>query len=99
MTILTSSLSLGILAGAAWNAANFCCLKQLFAAWMGPSPSRTRVIGWLLAKFVFLYPSAFLLLRHPAVSPFGFGLGFTLVLLIGMGVVLLRAQRTIAHGR
>ena len=94
-----SSFTIGLICGAAWNAANFWCLTRLLAAWVGPRRSQPRAIGWVLVKLAVVYPSAFLLLRHPQVSPIGFGLGFTLVLLIGIGAFAGRAQRSLAHGR
>ena len=99
MTPTLASFSIGLLAGAAWNLASFWCLRRLLAAWIGPRASQPRAIGWVVAKLAVLYPSAYLMLRHPLVSPIGFGLGFTLVLLAGMGLSLAQAQRRIAHGR
>lgn len=94
-------MAIGVLAGGAWNLASLWVLMRLLDAWMGKAPSQKRAIGWLIAKFTLLYPSAFLLLRHPASSPMGFGLGFTLVLLIGLAAFFVQAQRSIgvSHGR
>ena len=94
-----SSVLLGVLAGGAWNLASLWCLRQLVRAWLGPQPSRPRVIGWLLVKFPFLYYLIFLMLRSGVVSSVGFGIGFSVVLAAAMGGLLWRAQRTVAHGR
>jgi hypothetical protein len=95
-----SELSLGLLAGALWNAANFWVLARLLRAWVGPRRSQRRVVGWLIVKLAAVYPAAFLALRHPLVSPLGFGLGFTLVLFAGIGWLMTRTQRALVpHGR
>jgi len=93
---------LGVLAGALWNLASLWCLTQLLRAWLGPHPSRRRVLLWLLVKFPLFYLLVFVLLRHPAISIVGFGVGFTLVLLLVMGWVIRQSQRALAirpHGR
>ena len=86
----------GVLAGGAWNLASLWCLARLLNAWLGPHPSRRRVIGWLLVKFPLLYLLVFLLLRRPAVSLVGFGVGFTVVLAVVVGGMAVPATRMAA---
>ena len=83
--------ALGVGVGGIWNLASLWCLVQLLNAWLGQSPSKKRALGWLLVKFPCLYGLAFLLLWTRAVSPVGFGIGFTIVLLMMMGGMALRA--------
>lgn len=93
---------LGALAGALWNLASVWCLIQLLQAWMGPHPSRRRALLWLLVKFPLLYLLVFVLLRHPAISIVGFGVGFSLVLVIMVGWLLRQAVQMAPihpHGR
>ena len=88
---------MGITAGVAWNLLSLWSLAQLLKAWLGPTPSRPRVIGWLLVKIPLLYALAFVLVSHPSISPLGFGLGFTASLaLVLIGYLL---KRRLAHGR
>lgn len=94
--------ALGVAAGGAWNLTSLWCLVQLLSVWLGPQRSTRRVVGWLLVKFPALYLTAWLLLRHQAVSPVGFGVGFTVVLVTALGFFLLRVRQLItpaAHDR
>lgn len=77
-------LALGVLAGGLWNGASLWCLANLLQAWLGPSPSQRKVIGWLLVKFPLLYVLAFGALKLPPVSLIGFGIGFTVTLVAVM---------------
>lgn len=77
--------ALSVAAGGAWNLASLWCLGQLLQAWLGPQPSRRRVIGWLLVKFPLLYLLAFGVIRSPLIAPEGFGAGFTVVLAAVVG--------------
>ena len=93
---------LGVLAGATWNLASLWCLTRLLRAWLGPQPSRRRVLLWLLVKFPLLYLLVFLLLRQPAISVVGFGVGFSLALLVVVGWLLRQAVQMSPirpHGR
>lgn len=92
-------LAASLLVGGAWNLASLWCLIRVLSAWIGPSASRRRAIAWLVVKLGGLYPLAWLMLRHPAMSALGFGLGFSLVLLVILAYVVWAAQRTISHGR
>ena len=76
--------ALGILAGGGWNAASLWSLRRMLGAWLGPRPSRRRALGWLFVKFPCLYLLAFALLRLPMISAMGFGIGFTIVLILGL---------------
>ena len=94
--------ALGVFAGGAWNLASLWCLVQLLNAWLGPAPSRKRVWGWLLVKFPLLYFLAFGLLWTKAVSAVGFGVGFSVVLLViltGMACQAKHLVITRPHGR
>lgn len=93
MTNGGSALLLGFLAGGAWNLVNLWCLAHLLRAWIGPRPSRRRVVGWLVVKFPLWYAAAILVLQQPGVSLVGFGAGFTLVLLAAAGRHLLSVRR------
>lgn len=88
-------LVLGMLAGGAWNLVNLYCLARLLRAWLGPQRSTRRVAAWLLAKFGVLYVMVFWLLRLPTVSPVGFGLGFTVVLITAVWLLALRTRRLV----
>lgn len=90
-------MSLGVIAGGLWNAASLWCLSGLLHAWLGPHPSRRRVVGWLLLKFPFLYLALFGLTGHAMISMFGFGIGFSLVLLIVLGWFIARARVPVVH--
>ena len=76
--------ALGVLAGGGWNAASLWSLRRMLGAWLGPRPSWRRALGWLFVKFPCLYLLAFALLRLPTISAMGFGVGFTIVLLLGI---------------
>ena len=90
------TITIGVVAGIAWNLASLWCLSRLLAAWLGPSPSKRRAIGWLLVKFPLLYLLAFALVRGSSVSLIGFGAGFSAVLVVMLAAFALRAQRRIA---
>lgn len=92
----------GLFIGGAWNLASLWCLVHLLSAWIGPHPSRRRAIAWLLLKFPLLYLLAFVMFRSPRVSLIGFGVGFTIVLIVLIGWFALQArQMTLMrpHGR
>ncbi len=87
-----TTLALGTLAGAAWNLASLWCLTRLLNAWLGPHPSRWQALGWLMVKFPLLYLALIALLRTPACSVVGFGIGFTIVLAVQLGRFVIQPQ-------
>ncbi len=91
----------GIFAGGGWNVLSFWCLAQLLDAWTGPQRSRRRVILWLVVKCPLLYGLAYALVCSPQVSLVGFGVGFSVVLLVMVGGFVWGAQRLIVtrHGQ
>ncbi len=99
-TVLASSvaalhgprLAVSLLAGGTWHIMSLGCLTRVLAAWLGPQPSRRRAVGWLLLKLS-LYGGAFAMMQWQAVSALGFGLGFTLVLVIVLAVFAVSARR------
>ena len=94
--------TVGVLAGGVWNLASLWCLVHLLNAWLGPTPSRRRAITWLVLKFPLLYLLAVGVLLNQRVSVVGFGLGFTVVLLILVGWFALQARHMTLlrpHGR
>ena len=88
--------ALGVFAGGVWNLVNLWCLVRLLIAGLGPQRSNTRVVGWLLVKFLLLYAVAFQLLRDPAVSLVGFSIGFSVVLVTVVTFLALRTRQLIA---
>ena len=86
------SLAAGIAAGGAWSVANLWCLSRVLAAWIGPEHSRRRAVAWLLVKLAILYPAALAVLsaRHQ-LAP-GFGIGFSLVLVVVIAGFALRGR-------
>ena len=94
--------AVGIAAGGLWNLASLWCLTRMLRAWLGPVRSPRRAMAWLLLKLVVIYPLAVVLIRHPAGSMIGFGIGFTAVLIVAMAWFFRRAARVIpqhSHGR
>lgn len=99
---MSEGLLPGIIIGGAWNLVNLWSLARMLDAWLGPRRSQRRTITWLLIKFPLLYTAMFLLLRHPAVSVIGFGIGFTVVLAATVIRLALDAQHVTMvrpHGR
>ena len=98
-------LALDLFIGGVWNLASLWCLAQLLSAWLGPQPSQRRAIAWLLVKFPGLYVLAFMLIWKQLVAPVGFGVGFTMVLVMLVGWYIANLPRLIApsvtraHGR
>ena len=90
-------MTLGVAAGLLWNVVNLWCLAYLLRLWIGEGASKRQVAMWAVVKFPLLYAAAFVLLRHPAVSVVGFGLGFTVVLLLAGLWTLLSARRLAPH--
>lgn len=91
---MTDPLLLGLLVGAAWNAASLWCFSRLFGAWLGPSPSWRRALAWLAVKSA-LYVIAWKTLSLPIISLAAFSLGFTLTLVAVLVWAVLRAQRPV----
>lgn len=95
-------IAFGVAVGGVWNLASLWCLIRLVNAWLGTSPSRTRVVGWLLVKFPLLYLVAFAALWTRMIPAVGFGIGFSVVLLVTVLGVALRTNRFLLarpHGR
>ena len=92
-------LGASMLVGGAWNLASLWCLARVLSAWLGTTPSRRRAVAWLIAKLGGLYPLAWLILRQPAISAVGFGVGFSLVLVVILAHVVWAAQHSLSHGR
>lgn len=84
--------ALGVLSGGFWNLINLWCLQNLLNAWLGTTRSTRRVVGWIVLKFLFLYGLVVLLLRHPAISLMGFGIGFTIILISAIGIFAVQAR-------
>lgn len=82
---ISPTIALGVLAGGLWNLASLWCLLHLLDAWLGPRPSRKRAVAWLIAKFPLLYLAVVGLCYSSAISLLGFGLGFTVILVLAMG--------------
>lgn len=99
----STSAGLGVLAGGSWGLLNLWCLARALPVWLGPDTSRRRSLSWFAVKFPLLYLAAFVLLSHPSISPVGFGLGFTLVLIAAgasaLGSFRPRVHRAAADGR
>lgn len=94
--------ALGVFAGGVWNLANLWCLTRLLGGWLSSQRSKRLVVGWLLVKFPLLYAAAFLMLRHPAVSMIGFGIGFSVVLVTAVCILARHAREMVTpapHGR
>ena len=82
--IFSWSTVLGVIVGAAWNLINLWCLSSALTIWLDVAPSRRRAIAWFVVKYPLLYLAAFGALSHPAVSPVGFAIGFSVVLLAAL---------------
>ena len=91
-----------ILAGGLWNLASLWCLTRLLGAWLRPEPSRNRLLGWLALKGAWLALLIGAVLRAPWLSFIGFGIGFTIMLIIVIAFFALHSRRFVAgqsHGR
>jgi len=89
-------LAIGIAAGGAWNLASLWCLARVLRAWMGPSPSTVRAVSWVVIKFPLLYFLAYRLLSSPSISSIGFGIGFTIVLVVALARLAAYAQQLVS---
>ena len=87
------AIAVGALVGGIWNLASLWCFGQLLRAWLGPHSSRRRVVLWLLVKFPLLYLLVGALLYRRLISLLGFGIGFSLVLVLALGWWLRSAAR------
>lgn len=90
----SARIAAGVLAGGTWHLASLWCLLRLLGAWLGPRASLRRAVGWLLVKVPLLYGLAVVALRTPAISSAGFGVGVTVVLVIALGSLAVRLQRS-----
>ena len=91
-------ISLSVVVGGAWTLLNLWCLTRLLQAWLRPSPARRRVLGWVLVKFPLLYLLVCALLASPGISPLGFGIGLTVVLVSALILLALQARHVIPAG-
>lgn len=90
-------IALGAAAGGGWNLVSLWCLVQLLNAWLGPRASRRRATLWAIVKFPALYLLAFGLFQIPGVSPLGFAIGFTAILIAAAAALVVSAQRLVAQ--
>lgn len=93
-----------VLAGGLWNLASLWCLTRLLGAWLPrPTSGRRRVVlGWLALKGALLALLIGVILRAPWLSFIGFGIGFTIVLIVIVASFALHARQLVAgqpHGR
>ena len=91
-----------ILAGGLWNLASLWCLTRLLGVWLRPDPSRNRLLGWLALKSAWLALLIGAVLRAPWLSFIGFGIGFTIMLIIIVASFALPSRRLLtgqSHGR
>ena len=93
--LVSPKATLGVAVGGAWSLASLWCLTRLLASWLGPQRSTRQVVGWLVVKFPLLYLLAFWLMRRPAVSFLGFGVGFSVVLVTAIAGLAIHARRII----
>lgn len=94
---ITDPLIVGAAAGALWNLLNLWGLRRLSAVWMERGTSRGRAFAWVLVKFPCWYAVAVWLLTQSRVSPVGFGIGFTAVLVVA-AILAMRAS-VLTHGQ
>lgn len=90
-----------MLVGGLWNVGSLWCLSNLLGAWLRPEPSRRQALGWLLAKCAWIGLLAVVVLRAPWLSFIGFGAGLTVVLMVVVLGLGLKANRLASqsHGR
>ncbi len=74
------AFTVGLAAGGAWSWVNLWCLQRALRVWLSPSPRFWVAAVWIAAKLL-LYGLAVVLLLRPRLSPVGFGIGFTFVVL------------------
>ncbi len=82
---LHAPMAAGLCAGATWNLVNLTCLAGLLHACITPQSSKRWAIAWFVVKFPLLYAIGYQVLRRPDISILGFGIGFTLMLLLVLG--------------
>ncbi len=90
-----------VLAGGLWNLASLWCLSRLLGAWLRPDPHRRVVLGWLALKGALLALLIGVVLRAPWLSFIGFGIGFTIVLIVIVASFAWHARQLVAgqpHG-
>ena len=91
-----------VLAGGLWNLASLWCLSRLLGAWLKPDPRRRVVLGWLALKGALLALLIGAVLCAPWLSFIGFGIGFTIALIVIVASFALHARQRVAgqsHGR
>ena len=90
--LIDASVALGVAAGGVWNLASLWCLSRILEAWIGPTASTKRVVGWLLVKFFVLYLAIYFLISRAVVSLVGFSIGFTVVLIAASVFLMMRSR-------
>ena len=90
-----------MLVGGLWNVGSLWCLSQVLGAWLRPQPDKRRALGWLAVKIAWLAALGAMMLRAPWLSFMGFGIGLTVVLVVVIAGLGLRANFLAAppHGR
>ena len=85
-----------VLVGGAWNLGSLWCLAQLLRTWLQPAPRRRTAWGWLALKIAWVGALIAVVLRASWLSFIGFGIGLTIVLMVVIISLGLRANLT-AH--
>lgn len=81
-----------MLAGGVWNVGSLWCLSHVLGAWLRPQPDKRRALTWLGIKLAWLGALAALVLNAPWLSLVGFGIGLTVVLIVVIAGLGLRAK-------
>lgn len=82
-----------MLTGGLWNLGSLWCLSRLLGVWVRPDPDRKQALGWLAAKLAWIGLLIGGILRTPWLSFIGFGAGVTVVLIVVVAGLGIRANR------
>ena len=92
-----------MLAGGLWNLGSLWCLSNLLGVWLPRqgSGNRRQALGWLAAKLAWIGLLVAGVLRASWLSFIGFGVGLTVVLVVIIAGLGIRANRISSqpHGR